>query len=93
MEQGHEIVKMNLNDVGIVMKYINDGTKVQLWWTDYVANDWTEVFDTLGQAFSRLALLIECCDNDWGRFFMGEEGFHKEEHKKFVEASLSPAAL
>ena len=93
MEQGHEIVKMNLNDVGIVMQYINDGTKVQLWWTDYVANDLTEVYDTLGQAFSRLALLIECRGNDWDRYFIGEEGFHNQEYRKFVEASLSPASL
>lgn len=93
MEQGHEIVKMNLNDVGIVMQYINDGTKVQLWWTDYVANDLTEVFDTLGQAFSRLALLIECRSNDWDRFFNGDVGFHNQEYRKFVEASLTQLSL
>jgi len=36
-----------------------------LWSTDYVANDWLEVFPTLATALGRFALLVACSANDW----------------------------
>ena len=40
-----------------------------LWSTDYVANDWLEVFPTLATALGRFALLVACSANDWARMY------------------------
>jgi hypothetical protein len=46
----------------------NDG-KYSLWWTDFVANDYTETYDSLPVALAGLAVLLACGDSDWERFF------------------------
>ena len=40
-----------------------------LYWSDNVANDWTETYDKLSTAFLRLATLIKCGELDWDTFF------------------------
>ena len=46
----------------------NDG-KYSLWWTDFVANDYTETYDSLPIALAVLAVLLACGDSNWERFF------------------------
>lgn len=45
-----------------------DGT-VGLWWTDYVANDWSEEFPTVAEALCSLAALEACRASDWEKSF------------------------
>jgi len=47
----------------------NSEDKFVLYWNDYVANEWTEVFDTLPIALLRLAALLECGRSDWEKCF------------------------
>jgi hypothetical protein len=46
------------------------GKKFVLWWTDYVANSWEEMFDSLPVAIARLASLVKCGESD--QFFKYE---------------------
>ena len=54
-------------EVGVEI-HENDG-KYSLWWTDFVANDITETYDSLPIALARLAVLLACGESDWERFF------------------------
>lgn len=63
-----EIVLTYQNDtVGTVIVAI--GSRFDLRWTDYVANDWTEPFESLSAAVARLATLIYCLESDPERMF------------------------
>jgi len=44
----------------------------ELWWTDSVANDWTETYGDLPTVLCRLAVLAACADNDFELFFANE---------------------
>lgn len=46
------------------------GKRFVLWWTDYVANSWEEMFDSLPVAIARLASLVKCGESD--QFFKYE---------------------
>lgn len=84
----YEVVNMNLNDAGIIIRYINDGAKVEFWWTDYVANEWSEVYDNLAQAFTRCALLLECEASNWELGFKNIDSAHVIEHNEFVMLNI-----
>jgi hypothetical protein len=43
--------------------------KYSLWWTDFVANEYTETYDSLSVAMAGLAVLLACAESDWDRFF------------------------
>ena len=43
-----------------------DGDTFVLWWTDYVANEWTETHPDLGTALARLAVLHHCVSHGEG---------------------------
>ena len=51
--------------------------KYSLWWTDFVANEYTETYDSLPVTLARLAVLLACGDSDWERFF-------KHDNKDFI---------
>jgi len=40
------------------------GNRFVLWWTDYVANSWEEMFTSLPVAIARLASLVKCNESD-----------------------------
>ncbi len=50
-------------------KIIRNQNAYVLWWGDYVANEWTEVYAHLSTAIARLANLQHCRESDF------EEGF------------------
>ena len=53
-------------EVGGAVARIDDlGMSAQLWWTDGIANEWTEEFPTVALAVLRLASLFKCSESDW----------------------------
>lgn len=46
----------------------NDG-KYSLWWTDFVANEYTETYDSLPVALAGLAVLLACGESGWEKMF------------------------
>ena len=53
-------------EVGGAVARIDDlGMSAQLWWTDGVANEWTEEFPTVALAVLRLASLFQCAGSNW----------------------------
>ena len=54
-------------------------------WTDFVANDWCEVYECLSQALSRLALLSACQESGWNVGFKDDEQSWVHCWSKFVE--------
>lgn len=50
-------------------------------WTDFVANEWREEYGTLAQVLLRLAVLVQCGENDW------EMGFTESEPSEFYETA------
>lgn len=45
------------------------GERWQLYWTDQVANDWSEEYDDLSLAMLRLAALVHSYEHDFATFF------------------------
>ena len=43
-----------------------NGDTFVLWWTDYVANEWTETHPNLGTALARLTVLHHCVTHGEG---------------------------
>jgi len=81
-------------DVGVsIWQWVEDGvpaprTRFTLEWTDYVVNDWCEVFDTLSVALARLAVLAKCEEQNWDVFMMDAPQF-VERWSTFVERMVS----
>lgn len=46
-----------------------DGGGYTIEWTDFVAQEEAERYDTLAAALARVALLAECATSDWYRMF------------------------
>jgi len=69
-ENAEELFYVSIGDgsVGVSVRTGSDGRGF-LWCTDYVANDWLEVFPTLAIALGRFAALVACSRNDWARGF------------------------
>lgn len=68
-----------------------DGGAFVLWWTDYVANEWTEIHPDLGTALARLAVLHHCVTH--GEGFDVEPGDFVPVATAFLDASTTmPAA-
>ncbi len=55
---------LSLNDVQATIG-VTDAGKFVLEWTDYVAGDWSEEFDTIDVAYARLAVLLACREANW----------------------------
>lgn len=62
-------IERNLN-IGYILK-----------WTDFVANEWREEYGTLAQALLRLAVLVQCAENDW------EVGFTKNDPNEVYDTA------
>ena len=61
----------------------------ELTWGDMVANEWTETYDSLAAALSRVALLAECADANWAPGFAHEPEAHVDAWTRFASESLS----
>ena len=82
-----EIIRLTNDDYQATITGV-DGVVV-LWWTDYVANEWTETYDSLPIALTRLALLAECKDRDWDAGFGYAPSGHEKIAKAFLEKNLA----
>lgn len=80
---GETVLSYNHEQVGVIVMAV--GTKVELLWTDHVANEWTETFETLPLALARLATLIHCVEN--GRMFSDPTEGGGETPAEFVQAA------
>jgi hypothetical protein len=58
-------------------------------WTDFVANDWCEVYDSLSEALGRLALLSACQEDGWEIGFRDDERWWGHRWSKFVREATS----
>ncbi len=78
-----EIIRLTNNDYQATITD-EDGVFV-LWWTDYVANEWSENYTSLATALIRLALLAECKDRDWDAGF----NYVPADHEKIAGAFIA----
>lgn len=58
-------------------------------WTDFVSSDWCEVYESLSQALSRLAVLSACQENDWKIGFRDDERWWGHRWAKWVQEAVS----
>lgn len=65
--------------------FFEDGYSV--WWSDCVANDWTEYYPTLSSALIRVAALIYCCEHDCTVGF-ASPGEFAEAAQRFFEGGV-----
>ena len=72
---------------GVNVRVGSDGRGF-IWWTDFVANDWLEVFPSLAMALGRLALLVACSADDWSRMFAGDSAEFVATWSEFEGANL-----
>jgi hypothetical protein len=54
-----------------------------LYWSDGVANEWSENFDMLSDALARLAALVHCGENEW-ELGLNKVDDHVRESRKFL---------
>lgn len=69
-ENAEELFYTSIGDgsAGVSVRVGADGRGF-IWSTDYVANDWLEVFPTLAMALGRFAALVACSQNEWSRMY------------------------
>lgn len=67
------------------------GGAAVLWWSDGVANDWTEKYDTLAEGLMRLALLDRGCstETDDALFFTDTPAQFMAATHKFMNEHLA----
>ncbi len=59
-----------------------------LFWNDGVANEWSETYELLSIAVSRLASLIACGEANWEVGFVTTPVSHVEVAQRFIDESL-----
>jgi hypothetical protein len=59
--------------VDALARIVHEGDIYIVTWTDFVANDWSERYVTLGAALARIALLADCGLTDWRSGFRGDD--------------------
>ena len=89
-ENAEELFYVSIGDgsASVSVRHGADGRGF-LWTTDYVANDWLEVFPTLAMALGRFALLVACSANDWARMFAVDSAEFVSEWSEFESKNLS----
>ena len=80
-------VSIGNGSAGVSVRTCSDGRSF-LWTTDYVANDWLEVFPTLAMALGRCALLVACSNDEWARMFAVDSAEFVSEWMKFESKNL-----
>ena len=65
------VIALTRNDFQAAIYPTPDG-QFDLTWTDYVANEWTELYPTLPLAIMRLGVLVSCADTNWAEGFAHE---------------------
>lgn len=68
-ENGTSLYSFIVHKYNVGVELHKADNKYSLWWTDFVANDYTETYDSLPIALAVLAVLLACGDSDWERFF------------------------
>jgi len=81
------IDQMMFGDTYVKMGRHQDG--YVLWWSDGVANDWTEFYPSLSLALARLATLAAAAESDWQAGFTSGPADFAREAKKLFNATLS----
>ena len=59
-----------------------------LWWTDFVANEWLEHYQTVSLAIARLALLQACGESVWDKVFRQTPTEFVQQYGKFTEVAI-----
>lgn len=57
-------------------------------WTDYVANEWTEEYDKMSAALTRLAMLAACQEAGWDLGFSTTPEQHEQATEDFMDENL-----
>jgi hypothetical protein len=70
---GYDEIVMTYRNDGIGAVIVVVGSAFDLRWTDYVANEWAEPFESLSAAVARLAALIYCGEADPERMFTTDD--------------------
>lgn len=70
-ELRHEILNFTYNESGITVSQLDEDyfAKYEVRWTDYIANEWVEVYHDLSDALARVSALVKCGESDWSRGF------------------------
>lgn len=71
-ETKHEILNFTYNDSGITVSQLDEDyfAKYEVRWTDFVANEWVEVYPELSDALARVSALVKCGESDWNKGFI-----------------------
>jgi hypothetical protein len=80
-------VSIGNRSAGVSVRTGSDGRGF-LWTTDYVANDWLEVFPTLAMALGRFALLVACSGDEWARMFAVDSAEFVSKWSEFESKNL-----
>lgn len=62
---------------------IKHGDVYEVQWTDFVANDWSEKYVTMGAALARIALLADCGASDWTTSFKSDDALWEHDWAAF----------
>ena len=79
-----EIIDITLLDIYVKVGGFGDG--YSLWWSDGVANDWTEFHPSLSQVMARVATLLYCGEHEWNKYF---SDFAADAHQEFADQAAS----
>lgn len=77
-ELKHEIFTFTYNDSGITVSQLDEDyfAKYEVRWTDFIANEWVEVYHDLSDALARVSALVKCGESDWSKgFAQDNKGF------------------
>lgn len=88
-ENAIEFICISIGDrsAGVTVRTDSEGRGF-LWATDYVANDWLEVFPTLAMALGRFALLVACSSDDWQMMFADNSDAFVSQWSEFQAKNL-----
>jgi len=87
-ETKHEILNFTYNDCGITVSQLDEDyfAKYEVRWTDYIANEWIEVYLELSDALARVSALVKCGESDWSKGFAHDnKDFHFQADEFFAK--------
>lgn len=87
-EMRHEILNFTYNESGITVSQLNEDyfAKYEVRWTDFVANEWIEVYLELSDALARVSALVKCGESDWSKGFVhNNKDFHLQADEFFAK--------
>ena len=78
--------QFKIKDISVVIMRAEDDSFYLNWYDNF--NDWTEHYQHLSQVFARLALLQECGEHNWEKFFLLEPKQFVEDQAQFSSEQL-----